>query len=102
MFGIILLITLGVLIIFLAKRIYDGKIDLIMDHHQRNLNSDDRKAYGEEFSWGLFVFGMGCIISAIALALGINYIVGILLGVSGIICVLLIAKAQKKYNGGWF
>ena len=100
----ILMFALAASFTVLAVRIYRGKTDLIMSHHQTRVT--DHAAYGRAFGKALAVIAAAMLLSGctalagetktiVLLAVGI-LLVGLLIGIAAMIAV------QRKYNKGIF
>lgn len=103
MFGLILMISLGLLCIFLGWRIWKKEqITLIHDYHYTRVTEKDKKPYTEKMGKACIIIGIGFILmSIITFMLKARY---------GLICLviflvwglIMMFMAQKKYNGGVF
>ncbi len=102
----VILFAVAALFLGFAIAIYQGNTNLIHDYHQTHVKEEDRKAYGRAFSKGLFVLAGFLTISGVIALLGETLpVVLASAGVSlaGIVTALLIAaKVQKEFNGGFF
>lgn len=98
----ILMFAMAASFAVLAVKIYRGKTDLIMDHHQTRVK--DSAAYGRAFGKAMAVFAVSFLLSGGAAMMGERAAwlsmgilgVGLLIGIAAILIV------QKKYNGGMF
>lgn len=101
----VLMFAAAVLFFGLAVAIYRGNTNLIHNYHQTHIKETDKKDYGKSFSKGLFVLTVSLIISGIIALLGTNtpaVIISIsILFIGMIISFIVIAKVQKKFNGGF-
>ena len=79
-----------------------GKISLIHSYHYTKVKEKDKKDYTTIVGKGTTIIGVGCISTGV-----FNYIAKtsggwILFCIAFFYGFVLIAKAQKKYNGGFF
>ncbi|NBI65519.1 hypothetical protein D1646_01600 [Pseudoflavonifractor sp. 60] len=101
----VLMFAAAVLFVVLAAVIYKGNTSLIHAYHQTHVSEADRSAYGKSFSKGLFVLAASLILSGIVALLGESPSVAtaavsvLFLGMA--ISFAVIARVQKKYNGGF-
>lgn len=101
-FGLVILIVVGLIFLYLAYSIGKGNMELIHSYHTKNVAERDRKAYGSLFSNGMFLIGLSMLFASCLLffeKVQLGVIVLFLGIVSG---VFIMSKAQNKYNGGWF
>jgi len=100
-----LMFAIAVLFFGLAVAIYRGNTNLIHDYHQTHIKETAKKDYGKSFSKGLFVLAVSLIISGIIALFGESTAVVIIsisiLFVGMMIAFTVIAKVQKKFNGGF-
>ena len=96
----VLMFAVAVLLLGLAAAIYQGNT-----YHQTHIKESDKKNYGKSFSKGLFVLAASLMISGIIALLGTNTSVVMLsIGVLFVgigMSFAVIAKVQKKFNGGF-
>ena len=101
----VIMFAIAVLFFGLAVAIYKGNTNLIHDYHQTHVKEIDRKKYGESFSKGLFVLTVSLIFSGITALFGTTGLIVILsisvLFVGMIISLIILAKVQKEFNGGF-
>ena len=98
----IIMFAVAALFLGLGVAVYQGNTKLIHDYHQTKVKETERKAYGKAFAKGMFAICATLFISGlIALMdiLGVSLIV-LLMGL--IVSVVMLAKVQRKYNGGLF
>ena len=100
--GIIIVELVGVVFMILAKKISDGKIELIHDYHWKNVREKDKPFYTKEFSKGIYVIGIGLLVSGVAIYMEKSLFILIALFGSIIAGGYILNKVQKKYNGSWF
>ena len=104
-YSIIMFVT-AVLFLVLGISVYKGNTDLIHDYHRTKVKETERQEYGRAFAKGLFAICATLLISGIiALFYEQGFIVIISLSVLivGLIAsFIVLAKVQKKYNGGLF
>ena len=101
----VLMFSTAALFFGLAVAIYRGNTNLIHNYHQTHIKETDKKDYGKSFSKGLFVLAISLIISGIIALFGENtpaVVISIsLLFIGMIISFIVIAKVQRKFNGGF-
>jgi len=102
----ILTSVIGVLFLYLAIQVQNGKTSLIKDYHQAKVKEEEKAAYGKAFSKGLFGIAASLFLSGI-ISLLVDIKQSILLSVvvlfaGMIISLIIIMRVQKKYNGGLF
>ena len=89
-----------------AIALFRGNPGLIMEHHQANVKPSDRPLHRKAIAKGLLILGAAMPISGILPLLMPGKAAGILsLGVlaAGLaISLVILIRAQKKYNGGFF
>ena len=102
----ILMFAIAVLFLVFGIAIYKGNTKLIHDYHQTHIKESERQEYGRAFSKGMFAICATLIISGIVALFGEeNAIVAASLTVliAGlIVSFIILARVQKKYNGGFF
>lgn len=103
LFGLIVFLAVGILLLVLGLLLCRKQsISVLHDYHTRNVTREDVPAYTLLVGLGLIAMGAGCVLTGLIallleepggwLALPIGFLAGL----------ILIGKAQKKYNGGWF
>ena len=102
----ILMFAIAVLFLVFGIAIYKGNTKLIHDYHQTHIKESERQEYGRAFSKGMFAICATLIISGIVALFGEkNAIIAASLTVliAGlIVSFIILARVQKKYNGGFF
>lgn len=109
MYGGILSIVVGVVVIIIGILNSIGKIKMLHSYHTRNVAEEDKVPFGKRVGLGMFFVGVGLILMGGALILAdlqqneIIFSIGeglfaIAFGVG--ICIIILAL--KKYNGGVF
>jgi len=102
----ILMFAIAVLFLVFGIAIYKGNTKLIHDYHQTHIKESERQEYGRAFSKGMFAICATLIISGIvALFWEEKTIIDLSLTVliAGlIVSFIILARVQKKYNGGFF
>ncbi len=102
----IILFAAAAVIIVCGVYIRRGKLWLIHDYHQTNVKPENRAAYGRAFSVGLFVLGAGLVLAAAIVLFGDDkpfvWASDAALAAGIIAGIVLLVRAQKKYNGGMF
>ena len=97
--GILIEATVGLLCIVLGFLIWKKqKLSLIHDYHYRNVKEEDVPSYTRQIGSGLIIIGSGILLTGMLDLLNsslwwIPLIIGFSLGL------IVIIKAQKKYNG---
>lgn len=101
-------IMFGTALLFLVMgiAIYKGHTGLIHDYHRKNIPPSELPAYGREFSCGMFTITGTLLLSGMLSLAGEDgrcmtasaAVVFIGFGVS----MIIFARVQKKYNGGFF
>ena len=99
---LVFMLILAAIFTVLGIMLYKGNTNLIHDYHQTKVAEEDKEKYGKEFSVGIFVIAAGMLVSGIAGLFGLPKAAGAILFVGIIAGIIVIAKVQKKYNGGMF
>ena len=104
-FAIIMSLT-GLIFLGFGIAIYKGHTGLIHDYHQKNIAEKDLPAYGKAFSVGMYIMSASLVLSGAISLLGESKMIVILsvavLFLGFIVSFFVLAKVQKKYNGGFF
>ncbi|MBQ2191799.1 MAG: hypothetical protein IIT70_06190 [Clostridia bacterium] len=83
-----------------------GKTELIHDYHQKKVPEEKRLEYGRAFSAGMFVLAGALFLSGAIGLMGDSrpfVIASLAVLFAGIaVSLAMIARVQKKYNGGLF
>lgn len=102
----LLMFAAAILFFCFTVAIYRGNTDLIHAYHQTHVKVTDKKKYGESFSKGLLILTISLILSGMVSLFGTSTPVVIIsisvLFVGMIVAFIVIAKVQKKFNGGFF
>lgn len=101
-FGLVVLIVVGLIFVRIAYSIGKGNLVLFHSYHTKNVVENDRKAYGSLFSKGMFLIGFSMLFSSVLMYFDEIKWGLILLFLGFVFGFFIISKAQKKYNGGWF
>ena len=101
----VLMFAIAALYIGLAAAIYRGNTKLIHAYHQAHVKEADKGEYWKSFSKGLFVLAASLVFSGIIALWGtaipvVLISVGVLL-VGIVMSLIVLAKVQKEYNGGF-
>ena len=100
--GFIVCVLAGALCIVLGILLWKKQmISLVHDYHYRHVSKSDVPAYTRLMGIGLLLIGIGTLLTGIinyAFKTGSGWIAFCLGFISGII---LMHKAQMKYNGSW-
>jgi flagellar biosynthesis protein FlhB len=103
LFELIMMNVLGVIFIYIGFMILKKeKISLIHSYHYQKVKECDKKAYSQMIGIGVLLMGIGMILTGI-----IDYITKtaygwFFFGGFFIIGIVIMFKAQNKYNGGVF
>ena len=102
----ILMFVFSLLFLGFGVAICRGNTKLIHDYHQEHIKEQDLPAYGRAFSRGMFaIFLTLAAAGAVALLGESGTILAVslaILFVGLVVSIVIIVKAQKKYNGGLF
>ena len=96
----------GALFFWIGTAVSKGHTRLIYDYHQKNIAEKDLPAYGKAFSVGMYIMSASLVLSGAISLLGESKMIVILsvavLFLGFIVSFFVLAKVQKKYNGGFF
>ena len=97
--GILIEAIVGILCIVLGFLIWKKqKISLIHDYHYRNVKEEDVPSYTRQIGSGLIIIGSGILLTGMLDLLNSSlWWIPLIIGFS--IGLIVIIKAQKKYNG---
>ena len=97
--GILIEAIVGILCIVLGFLIWKKqKISLIHDYHYRNVKEEDVPSYTRQIGIGLIIIGTGILLTGMLDLLNSSlWWIPLIIGFS--IGLIVIIKAQKKYNG---
>lgn len=103
-YSMLMFIT-AILFLGLTVAIYRGNTNLIHSYHQTHVKETDRKDYGKSFSKGMLVLAISLIFSGIIALFGtttpiVMISISVLL-IGMMISLIVLAKVQKKFNGGF-
>lgn len=102
----IIMFAIAGLFLVLGIAIYKGNTKLIHDYHQTHVKESERREYGRDFAKGMFAICAALIVSGIIALFGEEGAIVtaslIVLVVGLIISFVILARVQKKYNGGFF
>lgn len=101
-FGIAIELAVGLLCIIFGLLIWKKqKVSLVHDYHYQNVRKEDIPAYARLLGIGLILIGIGiCLTGLLNIFESSLWWIPMLAGfIAGII---VMNKAQKKYNGSWF
>ena len=101
-FGFIVELAVGLLCIILGSIIWKKqKISLVHNYHYKHVKEKDIPAYTKLVGIGLSLIGAGiCVTGVLNLVKSVFWWIPMAAGfVAGL---LVMNKAQKKYNGSWF
>ena len=102
----VILFAVAVLFFILGIAIYQGNTKLIHDYHQTRVKESERREYGREFAKGMFTICVTLVISGMTALFANNGAIAaasvIVLFAGLIAAIVILAKVQKKYNGGFF
>lgn len=100
---VIMMLLVGISCMWIGILVWKReKISLIHSYHYTRVKECDKKPYTALVGKGVFIIGVGIILTSV-----IEYVLKtmygwIAFGVCLVIGLILIGKAQKKYNGGLF
>ena len=101
----ILMFVIAAFFLVVGIAIYKGNTKLIHDYHQTHVKESERKEYGRAFAKGMFTICATLIISGMIALFGEEGAIvaaSLIVLLSGIIVsFVILAKVQKKYNGGF-
>ncbi len=102
-FGVILELVIGTLCIIMGLLIWIKKrVSLLHTYHYKNVKEKDIPAYARQMGIGLIVIGVGICATGL-LNLFFDSALVILALIPGFAVGLVVMhKAQKRYNGSWF
>ena len=100
--GVVTELAVGALCIVLGSILWKKqKVSLVHEYHYKNVKKDDIPAYTRLLGIGLIVIGAGICVTGVFNWLESSFwwipmLIGFAAGL------LVMNKAQKKYNGSWF
>ena len=101
----IIMFVIAAFFLIVGIAIYKGNTKLIHDYHQTHVKESERKEYGRAFSKGMFAICTTLIISGMIALFGKDGAVvtaSLMVLFAGlIVSIVILAKVQKKYNGGF-
>ncbi len=101
----ILMFVIAAFFLIVGIAIYKGNTKLIHDYHQTHIKESERQEYGRAFAKGMFTICATLIISGIIALFGEEGTIIaaslIVLFAGLIVSFVILAKVQKKYNGGF-
>lgn len=77
-------------------------IALIHSYHHKRVKLEDKKAYTKLMGQGMLTIGIGLISSGVIGYMTTPDVSGVITVLSLILGFVIMHKAQKKYNNGWF
>ena len=100
--GMIIELAAGTLCIVMGLLVWKKqKVSLIHDYHFENVKQEDLPAYTRLIGIGLIITGLGiCVTGILELFDSPLWWIPMLIGF--IIGLMVLNRAQKKYNGTWF
>ncbi len=78
------------------------RISFIHDYHWKNVKEQDYKTYTALMGIGQYSIGFGCLLAGFLGFFFSSIIIIIPLFIGMILGFIIMHKAQRKYNGGWF
>ena len=97
--GVIIDIAVGALCVVLGLLIWKKqKVSILHDYHYKNVKKSDMPAYTRQIGIGLITVGAGIIITGL-LNIAHSSLWWVSLAAGFIIGLIIMYKAQKKYNG---
>lgn len=101
----IIMFAIAVLFLIFGITIHKGNTKLIHDYHQTHVKESERRQYGRAFAKGMFAICATLFISGIIALFGKEGAIvtaSLIVMVAGlIVSFVILAKVQKKYNGGF-
>ncbi len=101
----IFMFVIAAFFLIVGIAIYKGNTKLIHDYHQTHVKESERQEYGRAFAKGMFTICATLIISGIIALFGEEGTIIaaslIVLFAGLIVSFVILAKVQKKYNGGF-
>ena len=103
LFGMIVFLSVGILFLVLGAVLWGKqKISLVNEYHTRKVKPEDVPAYTKRMGLAMIAIGAGCVLTGV-IALWLEKPLGwIALAVGFAVGFVLIHRAQKTCNGGWF
>ncbi|MBR4896212.1 MAG: DUF3784 domain-containing protein [Clostridia bacterium] len=100
----LLMFAAGAVILGVGIAVFRGRTDLIHDYHQANVKEEDRLCYGRAMGAGILTLAAALLASGIlALCLPEGSMISLIVLFGGIaVSIVLLIRAQRKYNGGIF
>ena len=102
----VIMLVFAVLFLIIGLAIYRGKTELIHDYHRRKVREDERQEYGRSFAKGMFAICATLLLSGVIALFddtGLIIAVSLVILFAGLmVSFIILAKVQKKYNGGIF
>ena len=100
--GMIIDLAVGLLCVVLGILIWaKKKVTLLHDYHYKNVQPSDIPAYTRLAGISLILIGVGiCVSGLFHLRASSRWWIPMLVGI--VAGVLVMNRAQKKYNGSWF
>ena len=100
----LIMFAAGAVILGVGIAVFRGRTDLIHDYHQANVKEEDRLCYGRAMGAGILTLAAALLASGIlALCLPEGSMIPLIVLFAGIaVSIVLLIRAQRKYNGGIF
>lgn len=103
MFELIFMIILGLVFLFVGWRIWKREqITLIHKNHYTKVSENNKKPYTEKIGKACILMGIGMMLTGIVDFMTKTAYGWILFGICFVWGIVIIFKAQKKYNKGLF
>ena len=103
MFELILMVSLGLLFLFLGWRIWKKEeITLIHTYHYTKVSEEDKKDYTEQIGKSIILMGIGMILTGIIDYFSETSYGWLFFTIFVVFATIKMVKAQKKYNNGIF
>ena len=97
--GAVIDFTVGITLIVLGLLVWKKqKISILHEYHYKNVSREDIPAYARQIGMGLLTIGVGIVVTGI-LELVISSFWWIASAAGFVIGLILIFRAQKKFNG---
>ena len=102
-FGVIVLFSVGALCVVLGLIIWKKqKINLVHDYQYRNVKDADKPAYCRQMGFSIIFIGVAIGLDGVANLFEWETFGYLSLAVGIIGGLVIMHRAQKQYNGGWF
>lgn len=98
--GVAIELAVGILCIILGLLIWKRqKVSILHDYQHKHVRADDLPAYSRMIGIGLIIIGMGICLTGILNLIFQSILSLIALGLGFVCGIIILCRAQKKYNG---